>query len=92
MLLAGYYALANMELVNHDSRPLADRFLPGQTCKQSTSWTNDRAHEIIVHLSIKAEYMTLSDIVAQSSGYRTHKVQSSFEPPISLWQHLRLIR
>ena len=26
---AGYYALANMELVNHDSRPLADRFLPG---------------------------------------------------------------
>ena len=34
-----------------------------KACKQPTSWTNNRAHEIIVHLSTKAEYMILSDLV-----------------------------
>ena len=34
--------------------------IPDNLQNAPISWTTDRAHEIIVHLSIKAEYMTLS--------------------------------
>ena len=64
-----------------------------KTCKQSTSWTNNRAHETIVHLSIQSwiHDFERSNLPSHLDPELT-KFTAPFEPPISLWQHLRLIR
>ena len=64
-----------------------------KTCKQFISWTNNRAHETIVHLSIQSWiYDFERPSLPSHLDSELTKFRAPFEPPISLWQHLRLIR